>query len=137
MYNKCYFNTKKAIPPDTSHHTKTPAVILLLLFSCKSLLSDCMAFSILYIRLSLNGFSARLLFRLLFRFRIYGYLNAELAELFLVYDVRCFSHQIGCIFDFRECDDVTDGICMYHVHYHTIQTISQSCVWRYAVTECV
>lgn len=46
----------KAIPPDTSHHTKTPAVILLLLFSCKSLLSDCMAFSILYIRLSLNGF---------------------------------------------------------------------------------
>lgn len=52
----CHFNTKKAIPPDTSHHTKTPAVILLLLFSCKSLLSNCMAFSILYIRLSLNGF---------------------------------------------------------------------------------
>ena len=46
-------------------------------------------------------------------------------------------HQTGCIFYFRECNDITDGICVYHMHNQTVKSISQSCVWRNTVFECI
>ena len=63
-------------------------------------------------------------------------LQSKLFQLLRIDSLRCFCHQVRCIFYLRECDHVTDAVLFCHQHNQTVQTVSQSCVRRYSVFEC-
>ena len=61
----------------------------------------------------------------------------QLTQLFLINIIRSLSHEIGSALSFREGDYVADRITLSHNHDQTIQTESQTTVWRSTVFECV
>ena len=74
-----------------------------------------------------------MLFLLLLVFCQQRQTNMQLAQLFLVYQVRCFAHHIVGILCLGEGDDVADRRTFCHQHDHTVQTEGQSSVRRRAI----
>ena len=64
-------------------------------------------------------------------------LQSKLFKLLRIDSLRCFCHQVRCIFYLRERDHVTDAVLFCHQHNQTVKTVSKSCVWRHTVFKCI
>lgn len=61
--------------------------------------------------------------------------KSQLMKLCLTYLARGLSHQTGCILNLRECNNITDRICLCHKHNKSVKAICKSCVWRNSIFE--
>ena len=57
-----------------------------------------------------------------------GDCDREVVKLLVVYDIRAVHHEVGCVLNLREGDDVADGVQTGEQHAQTVKTVSEAAV---------